>query len=144
MARGHPDYFGMSVFPKFGPFNREYVVKAITSIGYTTLIDIEGKGQIYGGVSHVSSGVAILNDYYYILIDGVDAGAYPFSYLYDHGYFSQPFLPVSLLRYDKVSHDMDVLFGARFTFEQTFQIKYYANSAINRNTTTRIFWSQVE
>lgn len=47
MPRGYPDFFGQSVFPRFGAMYHDQVSATLTGIETETLTDLALKGQIY-------------------------------------------------------------------------------------------------
>lgn len=70
MARGYPDYFGQSIWPKYGSPLLINQSSTILSAGTHTLIDISVQGVMFGLVARVSCATILTNIQLKLTIDG--------------------------------------------------------------------------
>ena len=71
MARGYPDWFGLPVFPSYGPIKSASGVKVVAASTQTTILEINAKavtvtGLFYAAIDHPFSSQTI-----YITVDGL-------------------------------------------------------------------------
>lgn len=127
MASGTPDYF-QTVREVYGASESKIGVVTVTANDDTDLMEVSGKGVIYGGVVHLTSSGLQSSDAPHIIIDGEEISALNFATLafYDivKGY-SNPF---SLMVYDEVNFKYAVAINFGFTFESSFKVFYEENN----------------
>lgn len=72
MAKGYPDFFGQSIFPYYGPLIEENNTIMVTGPEYATLIDLDMKGVVAGGIIQIllTAGASEDHSYFDILVDG--------------------------------------------------------------------------
>ena len=72
MARGYPDFFGVSVFPFYGaPQLDQFIDVGVPAAGTVTLHALTIKGQIAGGYMRVTTAHDLANYYLSVYFDGV-------------------------------------------------------------------------
>jgi len=100
MAHGYPDYFGQSVWPKYGePVSTDetFTVTAGTS---EDVLDLTCQGVLYFLLIHVWTTAALYNLYVKVTIDGTVLFSYPITYPLYTGFFAPRIHPVVVTLYD--------------------------------------------
>lgn len=140
MASGLPDYYrGIDVTyqtlgeivnrPKYGAAQRDIFAGAVGAGVVTTLIDVAGKGVIYGGhVMTLGAGSQIL-DTPFLQIDGVDVFGQTFGYLRTHGLDVERSAVLFLREYNEVNYRYSVGIGYGYTFENSLKLRYLEGHA---------------
>jgi len=124
MPRGYPDYFGQSVFPKYGTASLEAAMVNAVADDETELIKIEGKGRTYGGVVISPDPDLKTTSRVRIYIDDELFFNWSIHSLYLHGFTSMTPLPESILCYDPTSPNYAIGIEKDLTFEQSFALKF--------------------
>ncbi|MBD3390735.1 MAG: hypothetical protein GF410_01855 [Chitinivibrionales bacterium] len=55
MAKGYPDWFGYSLFPKYGTVTTISVDNVVPVADWTEIVALTGKGQIFGGALDITN-----------------------------------------------------------------------------------------
>jgi len=136
MASGLPDYYRgvdiayqalsqMIVRPKYGAALLAAGAETVDAGGVTTLVSIEGKGMIYGGIlflGYTSTQRFSAPRFY---IDGHGLSGLTFWELLGLGVTKPNVYPVTLLGYDEAGYVYSVGFAHGITFEESALVSYY-------------------
>lgn len=128
MPRGYPDYFGQQMFPKYGALKSISDYHSSSGSGEKTLVNINGKGIVFGGRIWVLSSDARNYDIIRMYIDGESSFSMAMSHmnLYDVDYNSQ--LPVFLIYYDELNPRYEIGIRSGITFDSNFKLTYYQSN----------------
>jgi len=124
MPRGYPDYFGQSIFPKYGTITIDDQVVNCPQGVVTTIHNIEGKGRIYGGAFATGAGTPDTTDELQIIIDGITLFNITMYDFWDIFSPVEDHLPMRFLYYDTGSPKFRLAYIKDFTYEKSFVIKY--------------------
>lgn len=110
--------------PKYGASESVLGVVQVAASTETDLVEVTGKGMIYGGVVHLTAAASQKHGIPHLYIDGEDISTLSFYtqniYQVTKGY-SNPF---SLLTYDEVKFRYAAAINYGFTFETGFKVTY--------------------
>ena len=70
MAKGYPDYFGQSVFPKYGPMTILSSLVPLIGAGTTTLVTVDGQGNLSYLELNMISAAGLTSAQFAMYIDG--------------------------------------------------------------------------
>ena len=124
MPRGYPDYFGQSIFMKYGSAQRAAYDGYVTANTENNIITISGKGRLYGGYLYTDQGTNQKNDRVRVYVDGVMIFSLMWEGLYTQNTTTGTPSPVSLTRYDIGSQGFAMVFGGNITFDSELKITY--------------------
>jgi len=147
MARGYPDFFGMSVFPQYGPFQVEAEVAVNCPNAATTpVIAIAGKGVTYGGYLHLSIAQLVKNQ---MAIDcTLDGNAFTQDipgpgFLYYNDRQFKRFLRLFEYSWDGATGIVAYEIAEGFTFNASLAIAVTNNNGIALTAQANIWWARV-
>ena len=105
MARGYPDYFGQSIFPKYGGARQEVQNKVSVPAGTTkSIVTVTGKGVMYQAGIQVLGYTAAYSDRFYLYVDNSLLATVSFEWKRDYS-------PMILHPYDWCIHCYDTVSG---------------------------------
>ena len=144
MAKGYPDFYGFSVFPKIGPVVDDTVAPlAVPTDVLTTVHNVVGKGEIVGGHLRFMGGVDYITTRLVLIIDGntaIDQLAYRLWY----AYADQPDCgPLFITSINVVTHMLSIAFTRGITFEQSFEVQVFHSEGFNRDVYSSVFYTRI-
>lgn len=143
MPRGYPDYFGMSIFPKYGLNSQETGVKACAP-GYTTLFTVSGKGRSSGGTIIIYDDDFSVSDQLLIDIDGNNIMIQMISKLYEYNLTDDDCDFIRLKTYKTSTIKTIVMtFVKGITFDQSFSTRYRVMGVGNVQVNYNFLWTQI-
>jgi len=147
MARGYPDFFGQSIFPKYGLPVHELKPVAVVAAGDTEIIfNVVGKGRTYGGwIRWYGTDDVFRTTKLIVTIDAVvQTFLTPYLEL-DRNISSRTAQTFALTGYEVDDlHENVVYTGEKdWTFEQTFVVTLVNDTAANITVVGSFDWSQV-
>lgn len=130
MSRGYPDDFGMSIFPSKGPFNQW--AGGITLEGlcaFTTVIDINAKGTIYGGYLRCVDDDLDLTSHLRLTIDGTATPLRTLTDLFERSQGEGYYHPLKVFVYSTVPPRFSIELRPDIDFGINYKIELDNNSA---------------
>jgi hypothetical protein len=143
MPRGYPDWFGQPQFPKYGGGRRVSGQKTITTVDETTVVEISGKGRIYGGIMEAGPVGVSPYDSTKIYIDGSLLIWTSWLDALQFKMFPESGTPLYLLCYDTVYPWYEWGIREGITFDNAFKITYKSDSANQRVINYKVFYSLI-
>ena len=123
MARGYPDYFGMSIFPKFGTFTEEIITDAATPDTETsTLFNVVAKARIYSLIIRIFNADSLAGIGLTMTIDGTTFVQYNIIDLLNHRLGVAGGYPLKVSLFDVVGKQCTIVGAAEITIEQSFKL----------------------
>lgn len=147
MARGYPDFFGMSVFPQYGPFQVDAAIAVnCPDSAITQVIALAGKGVTYGGYLQLIIAQLVKNQMSVIVtLDGnaftQDIPGPGATYLNDRQF--NRFLRLFEYSWDGTNGIVAYEIAEGFTFNATLVIEVSNNNGIALAAQSNIWWAQV-
>lgn len=147
MARGYPDFFGMSVFPQYGPFQVESATGINCPNAATTqVIALAGKGVTYGGYLHLNLAQQSKNQ---MAVDiTLDGNTFtqdipgPGAIYYNDRQFLR-FLRLFEYSWDGTTGIVAYEIAEAFTFNATLVIELTNNNGVAVTAQANIWWAKV-
>lgn len=144
MAKGYPDFFGVSVFRQYGSFQRKGEDLALVPAGdIETVLTITGKGEIYFGqitLGGIDSPELVIPK---ITIDGSEFSLGTLFYLHSMGDMKANAYPVSCFVYDTEYNQYALALTGGITFVDSYVISIQNNDGLDCSVDAAIGWSQV-
>jgi len=128
VARGYPDYFGQSIFPKYGGAKEVSGSKTVTANTENTIVEVSGKGVLYSGGLYAQGSDKCKDDRVRIYIDNVSIVTISFTALLTRGLVIVPNDIVTLTYYSDIEFKYHVSFLREVTFDEGFKITYEEKS----------------
>ena len=130
MSKGHPDYFGLPYFPKYGTLSEVGPSVGNLAIGATDYIyTIEGKGRLWGGFLRIGAIVEFQLVNFYWSVNGIDWTAINLENLLDINIISQYMNPFYLQGLQYHGGKAELGFGYDLSFEDGFRLKIFNNTS---------------
>lgn len=123
MARGHPDYYGLPIFPKYGTAYRDSAIVSLTLAAYEEVTEILGQGRIYGGKFWSTSADATENVALRLYIDEILIQQDSFEQLRGMGLDHKAPTPLYLLMYDKDDPWFTMGIRGDLTFQSSIKLE---------------------
>lgn len=145
MARGYPDYFGVSTFPRYGAYTTEFGTHTfmIGEANYN-IFDTIVKGRIYGGYLTFVSGGDISNVGINITYDGHYLSTLSLKILYDQGFYRDGMASVYITEYNPGGKKFAIGFSGGITFDTSFKVTIYNTPLIAFDVNGYIVYSIVK
>jgi len=148
MARGYPDFFGMPIFPSYGPAQLEDSGALVLAHGDTTdLVNIIGKGKTYGGELWFDGGGTIfVNTEIIVTIDGIVSSQESPEWHFENGLDLDPNRIDRLVRlgYNTAGNKYCTYdFGKDYTFGQSLIVQLHNLSGANLTAQCWFRWARV-
>lgn len=140
MVAGTPDYF-RTVRQTYGAAKFEGATKTVTANIETKIIEVTGKGIIYGGGLWLGHTASQKNSVAAILVDGVTIGTSSFDDLNKYNQVGKHDMPTVLRMFDEVNYVYCVSLANGITFELLFQVVYDENHGDTPDVTSSVFYS---
>lgn len=144
MAKGYPDYFGQSIWPKYGTMFIELDSVDTSDASETTVVEKTGPGvwtSYFGVISSLGAATTFTIRLY---VDGVLLALYPSASLFTCGYNQGPSQPLHV----SLSRESDFLLHLSLShdipFQASFKLTIQRGGAINLTTDYRIGWYKVQ
>jgi len=144
MAHGRPDFFGMPIHPRYGDVYGDGLAVDCDFGEWTSLLSVEGKGEITGGVIHTNDPQSSFGDFVQLRIDGETVFNYNYLNLSRFNFTSYGLLPFFLECYDRDTPVFSVVLGTLVPFEVSFELLYYASAAGTTTVVRTIFYYLIE
>lgn len=145
MSRGYPDFFGQSVFTKYGQFYHDYDdnMGIVDGENYE-FIEILGKGMIYSQMLYFTNVSNPALAYLGFEIDGLTAMEYYFNDFIVKGLTGLSDFQINAMRYDTSGQVFSFALKGGFTFD--FQFRSYVKNETGFNIKGRsvLNYSSVE
>lgn len=124
MAKGHPDWFGQPVFPRYGgALLADDKVDGEAGV-VTPLVTVGGKGVIYGGHVYVVCPTAHTTDKPLLYLDDTLMTDKSFYTLSLRNIAQSTIYPLYLSLYDTTNHCYGVGISPLMSFESKIELKY--------------------
>ena len=147
MARGYPDFFGQSIFPKYGKPELEGMtgIKA-TGLDWKYVFQTDSKGRSYGGYFHVK-GISGLRTGYKLryTIDGSVYTGRTVEEELDYGFQFNDSHLFFLTRWaqDDINQNICHAFTKDWTWEQSLFVEMQNTSGVNLTVIGYFQWAKV-
>jgi len=128
MPRGYPDYFGHSIFPKYGSAQWKWGVEIVPSLSTVEIVKVTGKGVLTGGWVYLTEQVGHEADDILLYVDGrsLVSGAWKLFFEYSFTSGCNYFFTVS--RFNNIEGNFTGFFNKEYSFEQGLILKYTASA----------------
>lgn len=123
MVSGLPDYKS-DIRPEQGAAKSVFGKKTVVLFDLTTLLKVDGKGIVYGGVVWLEYTASQKTSIVYALIDGSYVQSYSFLRLQRYGIFEPRSVVITLNAYDDVNFIYSVGVSYGITFNKSFELVY--------------------
>jgi len=137
------DLIPLTVRSIYGAGERETYDAAVLSLDTTELINIAGKGVVYGGSIYLDAGAAQGNDIVELWIDGVQVTFMSFNLLMDHEIYSSVAGFLYLTIWDGTLFKYCVCLCTGITFESSFIIKYTETHGNTPTVKSELYYATV-
>ncbi|HUS72051.1 MAG TPA: hypothetical protein VMY06_03220 [Sedimentisphaerales bacterium] len=142
MSSGTPDYF-RTVRENYGSADAHRDYKVVTANDYTTLVNIIGKGIIYGGYLYLQAAGTQKNCDVALYVDDEYVFGDTFERLNKYGIIEAMECSVVLGTYDEVNYIYSLIFGKGITFERQFIVKYGEAHGETPNVFTSLMYALI-
>jgi hypothetical protein len=125
MAVDFPDWFGQSIFPKYGVFSYEEGTEQtwVAATGYKTLLDLSLKGRTVGGSIECYESLAALNNYIRVTLDGAVIQTDYVQQAIFNNFYVDSFRPCKLVLFDAINWQLGWSIIPDITFDASFKIE---------------------
>jgi len=129
--------------PKYGACQQSSLNKTMPATEYYTLVDISGKGVIYGGFIYQTSGLLMSDCNIEFTIDSETFGTEMFGMLFARG-ITIPFLDLVYIRdYDETNAYLCIGFTPNVTFETRFKVRISSTAPPNQVIAGKLYYALV-
>lgn len=128
MARGYPDFFGISIFPHFGGARENEGPGVSVPNDTTILFTVNGKGHIYCIETLTSGAASMISDEWELWIDGVEFSSMIPSSADSAGEIYPRLGAWQLSQYDLTIPQVSMTLLGVLTFAASFSLRYTENS----------------
>jgi len=125
MARGYSDFFGQSIFFRFGTFTRVDAAVVVDANVETPIIALAGKGQLYHGFMGVSGAIHCGDSEVRLYVDGLLVYSPRVRSLYENNETLPCDFDFWMTRYDLRIFEYSIQLGGSFSFEQNCALRYF-------------------
>jgi len=131
MAKGYPDYFGQSIWPKYGTMFRQGVISPVIIPGATgDIFSLSRKAIAYGGVIEcLGLNVDVFDIVVRVQIDGSLIIQRTPNNMMDYGETGESLSPVTLSVYNKTELRFSLQVQRDISFMTNFRI-YLTNTSV--------------
>lgn len=131
MARGYPDFFGYSTFPKYGQIVLCAEESGGIGAGVTDIMfQANFKGRTYGGLFDLTCTLHAPANYTpYVIVDGVTFQSYSIQHLLNNSYNQEIGLVLQLVNYNVGDIVYSFLIKPDYTFDTHIEIGLANTSA---------------
>ena len=144
MAKGYPDFYGFSVFPKWGPVVLDLVDVVICIPGVTTTIhEVAGKGVITGGFCTPIGDFIAAPPVLTLSIDNEPPMLITVLNLWVSEVFSPSVGPIYLSDYRMDGTTMGFCFSPGVTFDESYTFTFLHNEVGNKNVHSLLFYTRI-
>jgi len=146
MARGYPDFFGQSIFLKYGQMQHVNITAVNCPAGETTdIVSITGKGKTYSGWAYASVGVACLDSVKILAV--IDGSIYEVCNHFECDYvYNATRITNALIQqtyYSAGDGYVAYAFAKDWTFEQSLKIQIENDCGVAAIFNGDFHWAQV-
>jgi hypothetical protein len=145
MAKGYPDYFGQSVWPKYGPLQFQGILSPDVLAGATTtLFSIAAQSIGRHGRMRLINVTNPTKVSMQLTVDGTLVLNYTLTYLFSvfgHGGAGDP---IVVLNYDVIGQTFDIEFGVGLAIGQGMALAVFNNLATDIAVAGRLTYYQVK
>jgi len=144
MPRGYPDYFGQSIFPKYGGFKTyQHSELNLSSVNYTTIVNVTAKGKIYDGyLCFVGTAMDVFAKLK-VTIDGAVTQETTLDFLLNRFWSFSNRGILNIIAWNDEDEYYYVQVGKDITFEQSYKIEAKGTNDNSLNCTSVIYYAQV-
>jgi len=130
MARGYPDFYGISIFPKYGsPTIDPAVLINCPNAATTQVFYVAGKGRIYGGSLRLVLAVGFpVACQLALLVDGVLHNTWSLSQLLEYNFTQFPDFLVHLTEYNREDDIYVLTFRDNVSFQISVEVQVINNT----------------
>lgn len=139
----YPDYFGISIFPKYGDCVWVVDEVDVPLTVYTEILKIEGKGRTYGGIISVADTDANILDAFKIFVDGDFLYGSRWLELYERNIVGDYKVPITISSYDTETPLFTAIISPDITFESSLLLEYYAAVAAPVTVEAGLFYTEI-
>lgn len=136
MAHGLPDYYrGIDVAyqalaeltnrPKYGGANYVSGFKDVTANAATVLVEMLGKGMVYGGTVWLDAALTQANSEVWLVVDGIGISNISFYELLQYNMTKQRSTVLTLNKFDGINFIYSVGISYGITFETKIGLTYF-------------------
>ena len=143
MPRGYPDYFGQSIFPKYGVFTKENGTTTIAALSTDTVIKVTDKGRTYGARLHIDESFDVSNCVFRLVIDGTIVYDTTPAVSLKHNITEEGQAPFYLRRYDSIDNSYTLCLSKDITFEQSLEITFQNVTANSVDVEYYLYYAKV-
>lgn len=123
MSSGLPDFFKVTRISK-GKTSKSTGSKVVASLGYTTLIEVEGAGVIFGGGVFLNHTATQANSEVIVKVDGTNMISHSFMFMDLFGLDIVGIFPMVIRKYDDAAFIYGVGICGGIVFEKSFDVIY--------------------
>lgn len=132
MAIGLPDY-SRGIRPGYGAPMSSDGSKVVAALGYTPLLEVTGKGMLYGGLVFLNHDSTQASGEVLLVVDGRYMITQSFYNLNLLGVNAPGYFPIILIKYDETNFIYAVGLGYGVTFDESLAVVY---NELNTTTPT--------
>ncbi len=139
MARGYPDFFGYSIFPKYGTAELANSFGAIGSgAGEGDMLSITGKGKLLSGFIRIIMGGVWVNNTINVYIDGIQVTTFSITDWHNYSFIHLTSAPIFLSYYNNADLYFFFIPNDNVTYGVSFRVGLVNTSGANSNFYTAI------
>jgi len=143
MPRGYPDYFGQSIFPKYGGARRKSFYSVIVANTENDIVVVSGKGVIFGGWLYSNYGSKQEDDIIRIYVDEIESVYHTWLGLGRQNIANGNPTPVSISRYEPFEEKYCLIIGEGVTFDTQFKITYEETGGYTPTIQCELYYSLI-
>jgi len=145
MARGYPDFFGLPIFPSYGPFTYESAINInCPNLVTTTILTINKKAKLYGGRLYIVGAAGSGVNYYPLLyFDDVGVGSNNVGSWLEYTTWISDHFGLWVEYYNDVTQNYVIGFPRDVTFGLKLEIKLAQNSGVAATANAFVYLADV-
>lgn len=143
MAKGYPDFFGQSIYLRYGSINLKEVAEIVNPPSYDdNLVNIAAKGKIAGGYLLFSTADDLQEWVLKLTIDGVTVFEDSIITLFEDYVLEDPVTVINFQKYDTLNGKYVIGFNDNISFESSFLLELTVDVVANASLITGNFYYQ--
>ena len=144
MAKGYPDYFGQSVWPKHGSMRTDdELVGVIAGLDTETILLATGLGVLHGATIFINSTVLPAGIEFILTVDGIIVYQNFLLRIFQYFRDTPADIIISCTEYDIENGSYSVVINGGISFISSFRVQIHNWGGANINDTAEIYYYHV-
>ena len=144
MPTGYPDYFGQSIFPKYGTWTQKQGITQVPALDEQRVFIIEARGRVHFGQFLEQGSNSDAGDQYFLYVDGELVEENSIATILKTRPTKSPFPVLSVFYYDPDTPLFGISLAHDLPFEKSIELQFTSDAGVIVPVGFNIFYSILE